>query len=64
MIILGRRIKVLADGNQQAGSYEVSFNASNLASGVSSKGGYASGVYIYQLRAGKFVSTRKMLLVK
>jgi hypothetical protein len=52
--ILGRRVKVLADDNQQAGRYEVSFNASNLA----------SGVYIYQLRAGKFVATKKMMLLR
>jgi tetratricopeptide (TPR) repeat protein len=52
--ILGRQVKVLADDNQQAGRYEVSFNASNLA----------SGVYIYQLRAGKFVATKKMILLR
>jgi hypothetical protein len=52
--ILGRRVKVLVNDNQQAGRYEVSFNASNLA----------SGVYIYQLRAEKFVSTKKMILLR
>jgi hypothetical protein len=36
------------------GVYNVTFNASNLA----------SGVYIYQLRAGNFVASEKLLLMK
>lgn len=52
--ILGRRVKELVNENQQPGRYEVSFNASNLA----------SGVYIYQLKSSKYVSTRKMILLR
>jgi hypothetical protein len=52
--ILGREVKSLINENQHAGRYEISFNASGLA----------SGVYIYQLRAKGFVSTRKMILLK
>jgi len=37
-----------------AGKYEVSFNASKLA----------SGVYIYRIQAGDFISSKKMILLK
>jgi len=36
------------------GNHNISFNASSLA----------SGVYIYKLQAGDFVSSRKMILLK
>ena len=52
--ILGREVKTLVNENKLQGRFEVSFNASSLA----------SGVYIYQLRAGNFVSTKKLLLLK
>ena len=53
--ILGRRVATLVNARQQMpGSYNVSFDASRLA----------SGTYIYRLEAGEFISTRKMLLIK
>ena len=52
--ILGRKIKELVNTKQQAGRYEIQFNASNLA----------SGVYIYQLVAEKYMQSRKMMLLK
>jgi tetratricopeptide (TPR) repeat protein len=52
--ILGRKVKELVNTKQQAGRYEIQFNASNLA----------SGVYIYQLMAEKFISSKKMILLK
>ncbi|MBE0570719.1 MAG: T9SS type A sorting domain-containing protein [Ignavibacteriaceae bacterium] len=52
--ILGRKIKELVNTKQQAGRYEVQFDASSLA----------SGVYIYQLIAEKFISSKKMILLK
>jgi len=48
----------------EPGFYQVEFSAYNLPSGVSAKGGYASGVYFYQLRAGDFIQTKKMILLK
>jgi hypothetical protein len=53
--ITGRLVKTLVSGQQKAGSYDVSFDAST----------YSSGVYFYQLQAdGKQVHTRKMILIK
>ncbi len=52
--ILGRRVKILVDEIQQPGRYEIQFDASSLA----------SGIYIYQLRTEKYVSAKKMILIK
>jgi len=52
--VLGREVKTLVNQYQNTGSHEANFNAGNLS----------SGVYFYQLRAGDFVSTKKMILVK
>jgi hypothetical protein len=52
--ILGRKVKELVNTKQQTGKYEVQFDASNLA----------SGVYIYQLIADKYMQSRKMILLK
>ena len=52
--ILGRRIVSLLEEYKTAGSYEQVFNASSLA----------SGVYVYKLQAGDFVSSKKMILLK
>jgi hypothetical protein len=56
--VLGNEIATLIDEEKQAGTYEVEFSK-NLINQVSS-----SGVYFYQLRAGSFVQTKKMLLLK
>lgn len=52
--MLGRKVATLVDGTKPAGSYQVNFNAKNLA----------SGVYIYRLKTGKQIMTRKMTLIK
>jgi hypothetical protein len=44
----------LVNEDQQAGYKEVKFNAGNLA----------SGMYIYRLTAGSYVSVKKMLMIK
>ena len=66
--VLGREVATLVSGEQPAGVYRAEWNAS-VASGVSAKGGYASGVYFYRLEAigndGRaFVETKKLLLLK
>ncbi len=52
--VLGREIETIVNEQKPAGNYKVNFNA----------GGLASGVYFYQLRAGDFVSTKKLILLK
>ena len=52
--ILGREVAVLVNERKEAGSHEVKFDGSYLA----------SGVYFYRMQAGSFVQTRKLLLVK
>ena len=53
--MLGRKVATLLDGKQlNAANHDVKFDASALA----------SGMYIYRIEAGSFVSTRKMMLIK
>ncbi len=52
--ILGKEIQTLVNEQLQPGSYEVTFDGSNLP----------SGVYFYQLRAGDFMETKKLILLK
>ena len=74
--ILGKEVAALVNEIQQAGKYSIKFETTNsasggqqqsinsLASGVSAKSGYASGVYFYRLKAGEFIQTKKMLLLR
>lgn len=52
--IFGREVATLVNEQKTAGEYTALFGTSNLA----------SGIYIYRITAGKFVETKKMLLVK
>ena len=51
---LGNEIFTLLKGTKQPGNYEIKFDASNLS----------SGIYYYQLKAGQFIETRKMIFLK
>ena len=50
----GKTIEKLIDKEIKAGTYAVSWNAENLQ----------SGVYFYQLKAGKLIDTKKMVLLR
>jgi hypothetical protein len=52
--ILGNEVAILVDETQEAGSYEISFIASSLS----------SGVYFYRIEAGGFSAMKKMSFVK
>ena len=52
--ILGTEVATLVNDQKPEGKYEVEFDASLLT----------SGVYFYQLKAGSFVQTRKMILLR
>jgi hypothetical protein len=52
--ILGNEIATLINEEKPAGSYEVEFNASKLA----------SGIYFYILSSGNFLFTKKMILLR
>jgi hypothetical protein len=52
--VLGNEITTLVNEEKPLGSYEVEFDATRLT----------SSVYFYQLKAGSFVETKKMLLLK
>ena len=56
--VLGKEVATLVSEEKPAGSYEVEFNP------TSSIKNPASGVYFYQLKAGEFVQTKKMLLLR
>jgi hypothetical protein len=61
---LGEKVAELVNTGLTAGKYSYQWNAKNVATGMSARGGYASGVYIYELRTDKFVSVKKMVLLK
>ena len=52
--LVGQKVAVLVNETQASGTYEISFDASHLS----------SGVYFYQLQAGEFSNVRKMLLTR
>ena len=54
--VLGNEVATLVDEEKPAGTYNVEFTIDNLQ--------LSSGVYFYQLKAGSFVETKKMILIK
>jgi len=56
--LLGREIAVLVNEEKKPGNYEVSFSIEDVNKNLS------SGLYFYALHAGKYFSTRKMIIIK
>ena len=51
---IGETVQILENGFKEAGNYTVSFNASNIP----------TGIYFYRIEAGTFSQVRKMMLLK
>ncbi len=51
---IGREVSTLVNENKEAGQYNVSFNGSNLA----------SGIYYYRITSGYFNEVKKLMLLK
>ena len=51
---LGQVVSTLVESEMEAGYHEVTFDASQLS----------SGIYLYRLTAGHFVQTRKMIVLR
>ena len=52
--MLGEQVAMLQNGEQELGFHEVQFDGTNLS----------SAVYFYRLRAGDFVQTRTLVLLR
>jgi hypothetical protein len=52
--VLGREVAMLINEVRNSGEYEFQWDASNMS----------SGVFVYRLRAGEFVSARRMILIR
>jgi len=52
--VLGRELSTLVDREQDAGSHEVTYDGRMLS----------TGIYVYRLKAGYFIQSNKMLLLK
>ncbi|MBZ0181628.1 MAG: T9SS type A sorting domain-containing protein [Melioribacteraceae bacterium] len=52
--VLGSTVSTLVNETKEAGKYNVTFDASNLT----------SGIYFYSINAGGFTQVKKMMLVK
>ncbi|HJY63004.1 MAG TPA: S8/S53 family peptidase [Ignavibacteria bacterium] len=52
--ILGREVQSLVNEELKPGAYEISFNASNLS----------SGIYFYKITSGIYTDVKKMMIVK
>lgn len=52
--VLGQKIKELLNTTEAAGYYEIIFDAAYIP----------SGIYFYQIKAGNFIDTKKMILLR
>ncbi len=52
--VLGRQVSLLASGTQPADTYELTFDATELP----------SGIYFYRLQAGDYVETKRMVVLR
>ena len=58
--ILGKEVATLVNEFKSAGSYDIEFNSVETLHATS----LPSGVYFYQLKAGEYIETKKMILLR
>jgi|GEM_PF-672853 len=56
---LGRKVRTLVDKNEAAGHYSVRWDGKNDIGNF-----VATGLYFYKIKAGSFIETKKMILMK
>jgi hypothetical protein len=56
--VLGNEIATLVDEYKSTGSYEIEFDVSSVIRNL------VSGIYLYHLKAGDYIETKKMLLLR
>jgi hypothetical protein len=52
--VIGREVKTLVDEDKSAGRFEIQLDGTDLS----------NGVYFYRMESGKFISTKKFVLMK
>jgi hypothetical protein len=57
--LLGREIKTLVSEDQASGNYSVSWNGRDESGNI-----VPSGIYLYSLKAGNFIQSKKMIMMK
>ena len=57
--LAGQKVVTLVDGHRPAGAYAVHWDGGNARGRE-----LASGIYLYRLRAGAHVDTRRLLLLR
>ena len=59
IVVLANEIATLVNEEKPVGSFVVKFNSRGLIHQT-----LPSGIYFYQLRAGEFIQTKKMILLR
>jgi hypothetical protein len=62
--VLGREVATLVDEEKPAGNYEVEFFAKGGPTSNGDAYNLTSGIYFYTIKAGEFIQTKKMVLLR
>lgn len=62
--VLGREVRTLIDKEEDAGYHSVDFSAGDGSAFGGNASSLPSGVYFYQLKAGNYIETKKMILLR
>jgi len=62
--VIGKEVAILVNEQKQAGTYKLNFSATGISASSGNSYNLPSGIYFYQINAGKFSETKKMILLK